>query len=120
MTNYNINDDEEHFIVYGEWKVYEEDGECNELNRGYVSQYKTLEEAKEEYNKMIDAEKEVENEDYDIIYLDIMEDEDGDGELYQNNLESWTKPILIKERDSDVKRKTFTFINGKKVKIIRK
>jgi len=92
-----VNEETQHYIVYGEWKIYDEEGNYH-CKTGDIELYKTLEEATESFNKMIEEEKNGDQNDYDLIYLDCMEEEDdfeeGD-ELYQCNIDCWKKPLFI-------------------------
>ena len=90
-----VNEETEHYILYGEWKIYDKEGNYH-CKTGDIELYKTLEEATESFNKMIEEEKNGDKNDYDLIYLDCMEEEDdfeeGD-ELYQCNVDCWEKPL---------------------------
>jgi len=90
-----VNEETQHYILYGEWKIYDEEGNYH-CKTGEYEIYKTLEEATESFNKMIEEEKNGDKNDYDLIYLDCMEEEDdfeeGD-ELYQCNVDCWEKPL---------------------------
>ncbi len=51
-----VNEETQHYIVYGEWKIYDEEGNYH-CKTGDIELYKTLEEATESFNKMIEEEK---------------------------------------------------------------
>ena len=68
-----VNEETQHYILYGEWKIYDEEGNYH-CKTGEYEIYKTLEEATESFNKMIEEEKNGDKNDYDLIYLDCMEE----------------------------------------------
>ena len=78
-----------HYIVYGEWKIYDDDGVCGTKNDEYT-EFKNCDDAVVEYNKMVKDNENEMRDDYDLIYLDYI-DEDGDAD----NRQCWERPVLI-------------------------
>ena len=83
-------EEEGHYIVYGEWKIYDDDGVCGTRNDEFT-EYETKEEALLKYNRLIKEEEDEEN--YDLIYLDYVEGEGAEGD--KENIECWEKPQKI-------------------------
>ena len=90
MTTEQKKEEEEgHYILYGEWKLYDDDGVCGTHNDTFT-EIKNWDDAVVEYNKMVKDNENEMRDDYDLIYLDYI-DEDGE----QDNFKCWERPVLI-------------------------
>jgi len=78
------------YIVYGEWKVYNNNGLIGILSSD-KEVFTNLANARTSYAKLImnEIEYSVHSLDYDLIYLDVIEND------YQDNLECWERKGLF-------------------------
>tara|TARA_R110002167_G_scaffold71882_6_gene202645 strand:+ start:10106 stop:10714 length:609 start_codon:yes stop_codon:yes gene_type:complete len=83
VADHSEDEEEGHYIVYGEFLEYDDDGVCSGSYNDEFTEFKSKEEALLEYNRLI---KNNGDKDYDLIYLDYI-DEDED----QDNVECWEK-----------------------------
>mgnify|MGYP003652155479 CR=1 FL=1 len=92
-----VNTAKEHYIVYGQWKIYDDDGDICRLDTGNDTSYHaTIASAVVAYNELIAEDGEdPKGYQYDLVYLDIMEEDEDEDELEQNNIKCWGKPETI-------------------------